>query len=60
MQINRFRGTRKEDQNYFGNIKCPQSKLGTGLIEYHQRKQKREEEQGKPDKIETHGEWKFI
>ena len=28
-----------------GNIKCPQCELGTGLIEYHQRKQKRGEEE---------------
>ena len=28
-----------------GNIKCPQCELGTGLIGYHQRKQKRGEEE---------------
>jgi len=31
---------RRQIRFILGNIKCPQSELGTGLIEYHQRKQR--------------------
>jgi hypothetical protein len=43
MQIKKLMKQRRKIRTILGNIKCPQSELGTGLIGYHQRKQKRGE-----------------